>query len=44
MQNKTVSQVNPISRILFGFLFIILSLDTVAKCRLAYPESDVPII
>lgn len=44
MQNKTVSRVNPISRILLGFLFIMLSVDTLAKCREASPESDVPII
>jgi hypothetical protein len=44
MQNNSLTQVNSVSRILFGFLFIILSLDTFAKCRQASPESDVPII
>jgi hypothetical protein len=44
MKNKPVSHVNPISRVLLGFLFIILSADALAKCREAYPESDVPII
>lgn len=44
MKNKTVFQVKPISRILLGFLFIILSADALAKCREASPESDVPII
>lgn len=37
---------NLLSRVLLGFLFIILSFDTLAKCRLPIPEVDmaIPII
>jgi hypothetical protein len=46
MKNNPLFQVNLLSRVLLGFLFIILSFDTLAKCRLPIPEVDmaIPII